>query len=67
MSSSTPGPVPLLRQFHSGLTNQRADRYGTDRLALTREVLAAVRAAIGPGLDPGSAAAAVTSWPRGPA
>ncbi|HEX6857804.1 MAG TPA: mycofactocin system FadH/OYE family oxidoreductase 1 [Streptosporangiaceae bacterium] len=43
------GPGALLRQFHSGLTSQRADRYGTDRLALTREVLAAVRAAIGPG------------------
>ena len=43
------GPGALLRQFHSGLTNQRPDRYGTDRLSLTREVLAAVRAAIGPG------------------
>jgi mycofactocin system FadH/OYE family oxidoreductase 1 len=44
------GPGALLRQFHSGLTSQRTDRYGTDRLTLTREVLAAVRAAIGPGL-----------------
>jgi 2,4-dienoyl-CoA reductase (NADPH2) len=43
------GPGALLRQFHSGLTNQRADAYGQDRLRLTREVLAAVRAAIGPG------------------
>jgi 2,4-dienoyl-CoA reductase (NADPH2) len=43
------GPGALLRQFHSGLTSQRPDRYGTDRLLLTREVLAAVRAAIGPG------------------
>ena len=43
------GPGALLRQFHSGLTSQRTDRYGTDRLTLTREVLAAVRAAIGPG------------------
>jgi mycofactocin system FadH/OYE family oxidoreductase 1 len=42
------GPGALLRQFHSGLTSQRTDRYGTDKLALTREVLAAVRAAIGP-------------------
>jgi 2,4-dienoyl-CoA reductase (NADPH2) len=41
------GPGALLRQFHSGLTNQRADAYGTDRLALTRAVLAAVRGAIG--------------------
>ena len=43
------GPGALLRQFHSGLTNHRADGYGTDRLRLTREVLAAVRDAIGPG------------------
>jgi mycofactocin system FadH/OYE family oxidoreductase 1 len=41
------GPGALLRQFHSGLTNQRADAYGGDRLALTRAVLAAVRGAIG--------------------
>jgi mycofactocin system FadH/OYE family oxidoreductase 1 len=41
------GPGALLRQFHSGLTNQRADAYGADRLALTRAVLAAVRGAIG--------------------
>jgi mycofactocin system FadH/OYE family oxidoreductase 1 len=43
------GPTALLRQFHSGLTNQRTDAYGTDRLALTLAVLAAVRAAIGTG------------------
>jgi SDR family mycofactocin-dependent oxidoreductase len=42
------GPGALLRQFHSGLTNHRDDGYGTDRLRLTREVLAAVRDAIGP-------------------
>jgi 2,4-dienoyl-CoA reductase (NADPH2) len=42
------GPGALLRQFHSGLTNLRTDRYGTDKLALTREVLTRVRAAIGP-------------------
>jgi 2,4-dienoyl-CoA reductase-like NADH-dependent reductase (Old Yellow Enzyme family) len=41
------GPGALLRQFHSGLTNQRTDAYGDDRLALTRAVLAAVRGAIG--------------------
>ena len=41
------GPGALLRQFHSGLTNQRGDAYGTDRLALTIEVLAAVRAVLG--------------------
>lgn len=43
------GPGALLRQFHSGLTNSRADAYGADRLALTAAVLAAVRAAIGAG------------------
>lgn len=42
------GAVSLLRQFHSGLTNLRGDAYGTDRLRLTREVLDAVRAGIGP-------------------
>jgi mycofactocin system FadH/OYE family oxidoreductase 1 len=41
------GVTSLLRQFLSGLTNQRSDGYGTDRLRLTREVLAAVRTAIG--------------------
>jgi 2,4-dienoyl-CoA reductase (NADPH2) len=42
------GARALLRQFHSGLTNHRADGYGRDRLRLTREVLTAVRDAIGP-------------------
>lgn len=41
------GPFSLLRQFHSGLTNRRVDGYGADRLRLTREVIAAVRAEIG--------------------
>lgn len=41
------GPFSLLRQFHSGLTNRRADGYGTDRLRLTRAVIAAVRAELG--------------------
>jgi mycofactocin system FadH/OYE family oxidoreductase 1 len=43
------GPGALLRQFHSGLTSQREDAYGTDRLALTVAVLTAVRAVIGRG------------------
>ncbi len=43
------GPRSLLRQFHSGLTNQRTDGYGEDRLRLTREVLAATRAGMGEG------------------
>jgi mycofactocin system FadH/OYE family oxidoreductase 1 len=41
------GVWSLLRQFQSGLTNQRPDGYGEDRLRLTREVLAAVRRAVG--------------------
>ncbi len=44
---STAGAWSLLRQFQSGLTNQRADGYGEDRLRLSREVLAAVRRAVG--------------------
>jgi 2,4-dienoyl-CoA reductase (NADPH2) len=38
-----------LRQFLSGLTSQRQDDYGSDRLLLVRRVLAAVRTAVGPG------------------
>jgi mycofactocin system FadH/OYE family oxidoreductase 1 len=43
------GAWSLLRQFQSGLTNHRSDEYGTDRVRLTEEVLAAVRLAIGDG------------------
>jgi mycofactocin system FadH/OYE family oxidoreductase 1 len=43
------GQLSLLRQFLSGLTNQRQDDYGTDRSLLVRRVVAAVRAAVGPG------------------
>jgi len=43
------GPFSLLRQFHSGITNLRSDRYGRDRLAFTRSVLEAVRGAVGEG------------------
>ena len=43
------GAHSLLRQFHSGLSNQRTDGYGSDRLRLTREVLAATREALGAG------------------
>ncbi|MFB9323555.1 mycofactocin system FadH/OYE family oxidoreductase 1 [Cryptosporangium minutisporangium] len=42
------GANSLLRQFLSGLTNQRLDRYGTDRSRFLRDVIAAVRAAVGP-------------------
>jgi mycofactocin system FadH/OYE family oxidoreductase 1 len=42
------GPMSLLRQFHSGLTNLRSDTYGTDRLRLTTEVVTATRVVIGP-------------------
>jgi 2,4-dienoyl-CoA reductase (NADPH2) len=44
------GPLSILRQFHSGLTNQRTDAYGEDRLRLTGHVLDAVRRAVGPDL-----------------
>lgn len=46
------GQHSLLRQFLSPLTNQRGDAYGgglEGRARLLREVLAAVRAAVGPG------------------
>ncbi len=41
------GQYSLLRQFQSGLTNQRTDAYGQDRLLLTERVLRAVRTALG--------------------
>jgi len=44
------GQSSLLRQFLSGLTNQRADAYGSDRRLLLTEVLADVREALGAGL-----------------
>src|SRR5450631_4516385 len=42
------GYCSLLRQFHSGLTNQRSDEYGSDPLRLTTHVLEAVRDVVGP-------------------
>ncbi len=41
------GQHSLVRQFMSALTNQRDDVWGHERLLLTREVIAAVRAAAG--------------------
>ncbi len=41
------GQYSLLRQFQSGLTNQRTDAYGQDRLLLTERVLRSVRATLG--------------------
>jgi 2,4-dienoyl-CoA reductase (NADPH2) len=41
------GQFSLLRQFHSGLTNQRGDQFGQDRLLLTERVLVSVRTALG--------------------
>lgn len=41
------GPRSILRQFLSGLTNTRTDRYGVDRVTLLREVLGVVREAVG--------------------
>ena len=37
------GQHSLVRQFLSGLTNQRDDEWGTDRLAFARQVIAAAR------------------------
>ncbi len=42
------GQFSLVRQFLSGLTNRRDDRYGEDRSLLARQVLVAVRRAVGP-------------------
>lgn len=42
------GQYSLVRQFLSGLTNQRDDAWGTDRTRFAREVLATVRSAVGP-------------------
>lgn len=41
------GQHSLVRQFMSGLTNQREDRWGQDRLLFAREVIEAVRASAG--------------------
>ncbi len=41
------GQHSLVRQFLSGLTNQRGDDWGTDRLRLARDVVTTVRAAVG--------------------
>jgi 2,4-dienoyl-CoA reductase (NADPH2) len=43
------GQHSLVRQFLSGLTNQRGDGWGADRLRFARSVLGAVRAAVGAG------------------
>ncbi len=43
------GQNSLVRQFLSGLTNMREDGYGIDRLRFLREVLGAVREAMGVG------------------
>ncbi|UDY37774.1 mycofactocin system FadH/OYE family oxidoreductase 1 [Dermatobacter hominis] len=42
------GQFSLVRQFLSGLTNQRDDEWGADRALFARQVLAAVRGAVGP-------------------
>jgi mycofactocin system FadH/OYE family oxidoreductase 1 len=41
------GQHSLLRQFLSGLTNHRGDEWGQDRLLFARQVLEAVRGAVG--------------------
>ena len=40
------GQFSLVRQFASGLTNQRSDSWGTDRLRFVRDVLEATRAGL---------------------
>src|SRR5688572_14200198 len=42
------GQHSLVRQFLSGLTNQRGDEWGTDRVRFARDVVTTVRAAVGP-------------------
>ncbi|MCC6226480.1 MAG: mycofactocin system FadH/OYE family oxidoreductase 1 [Microthrixaceae bacterium] len=42
------GQHSLVRQFLSGLTNQRDDEWGGDRLRFAGDVLVAIRSAIGP-------------------
>jgi 2,4-dienoyl-CoA reductase (NADPH2) len=44
------GDRSVLRQFLSGITNQRGDAYGADKALLLREVVDAVRAVIGDGV-----------------
>ncbi|MCU1600805.1 MAG: NADH:flavin oxidoreductase/NADH oxidase [Frankiales bacterium] len=44
------GDRSVLRQFLSGITNQRGDDYGSDRARLLCEVIAAVREAVGDGI-----------------
>jgi 2,4-dienoyl-CoA reductase (NADPH2) len=44
------GQHSLVRQFLSGLTNQRSDEYGADRRLFAREVLEAVRRELGDGV-----------------
>ena len=41
------GQHSLIRQFLSGLTNQRSDQYGSDKLLFATQVVKAVRSAIG--------------------
>ncbi len=43
------GQHSLVRQFLSGLTNHRGDRWGQDRTTFARAVIAAVRASVAPG------------------
>ncbi|HET6774588.1 MAG TPA: mycofactocin system FadH/OYE family oxidoreductase 1 [Acidimicrobiales bacterium] len=43
------GQHSLVRQFLSGLTNQRDDEWGTDKLRFARDVLGTVREAVGDG------------------
>ena len=44
------GQWSLVRQFLSGLTNQRVDEYGEDKIRLLREIIEACRSALGGGV-----------------
>jgi len=44
------GQHSLVRQFMSGLTNHRGDRWGADRLEFARDVIRVVRASVGSAL-----------------
>ncbi|MGH9104160.1 MAG: hypothetical protein ACRDYD_14435, partial [Acidimicrobiales bacterium] len=48
------GPVSLVRQFLSALSNSRSDGYGADRTRFAREVLDVVKTGLGASAGPGA-------------
>jgi mycofactocin system FadH/OYE family oxidoreductase 1 len=61
------GQHSLVRQFLSGLTNQRSDEWGADRLLFARRILEAVRAGMGLPAGAGTSTSAQTTRPQAPA